>query len=113
MRKSLYALLLTVCTSGGDPLSLPSLLRRTTYHLTVLTSASCVSINIQQASMNVSGCNFVYIEEFNETSLLCIHFHVRPILSDCPSAAICLTTTEWNVLVGRFNLYCHTANISL
>ena len=34
-------------------------------------------------------------------------------MSDCPSAAICLMATECNgILVGRFNLYCHT-NIHL
>ena len=36
-----------------------------------------VSINIQQVSMNVIGCNFFRMEEFNCTSLLHMHFHVR------------------------------------
>jgi len=36
------------------------------------------------------------------------------ILSGCPSAAICYTTTKCNgILVGRFNLYCHSTNICL
>ena len=36
------------------------------------------------------------------------------ILLDCPSAAICHTATKRNrILVGRFNLYCHTTNIHL
>ena len=36
-----------------------------------------VSINTQQASMNVSGCHFWCMEEFSSTPLLHTHFHVR------------------------------------
>ena len=36
-----------------------------------------VSVNIQQASMNVTGSNFFHMEEFNYTPLLHTHFHVR------------------------------------
>ena len=36
-----------------------------------------VSVNVQQASMNVNGCNFFCMEEFNYTPLLHMHFHVR------------------------------------
>ena len=36
-----------------------------------------VSINIQQALTNVSGCLFFCMEEFNDTPLLHRHFHVR------------------------------------
>jgi len=36
-----------------------------------------VSVNVQQASMNVIGCNFLRMEEFNYTPLLHTHFHVR------------------------------------
>ena len=36
-----------------------------------------VSINIQQASMNVSGCIFFCMKEFSDTPLLYMHFHVR------------------------------------
>ena len=39
------------------------------------TASQC--INVQQASMNVNGCNFSCIEEFNDTPLLHTHFHVR------------------------------------
>jgi len=36
------------------------------------------------------------------------------ILLDCLSAAICHTATTCNgILVGKFNLYCHTTNIHL
>ena len=48
---------------------------------------SLVSMNVQQASMNASGCHFFCMEEFSDTSLLYPHFHVRQILSCCPSAA--------------------------
>ena len=36
-----------------------------------------VSINVQQALMNISGLSFFCIEEFCDTSLLHMHFHVR------------------------------------
>jgi hypothetical protein len=36
-----------------------------------------VSINVQQASMNVNVYNFFCMEEFNYTPLLHTHFHVR------------------------------------
>jgi len=35
-----------------------------------------VSVNVQQASMNVTGCNFFCMEEFSYTPLLHMHFHV-------------------------------------
>ena len=36
-----------------------------------------VSINVQQALMNVSKCQFSLMEEFSETHLLHTHFHVQ------------------------------------
>ena len=36
-----------------------------------------VSVNVQQASVNVIGCNFFRMEEFNYTPLFHTHFHVR------------------------------------
>ena len=36
-----------------------------------------VSINIQQASMNVSECHFFHMREFSDTLLLHMHFCVR------------------------------------
>jgi len=39
VNKSLHAVLIKVCTSGGDPLMLSPLLKCTTHHLTVLTPA--------------------------------------------------------------------------
>ena len=62
---------------------------------------SFVSINIKQASMNVSGCNFFHMEEFTDTPLLHTLPHQAPFLSDCLSAAICHTATKCNeILMG-------------
>jgi len=36
-----------------------------------------VLINIQQVSVNASGCNFFHMEKFSGISLLHMHFHVR------------------------------------
>ena len=56
------------------------------FHVTVATAeppTTCanihclVSINVQQASMNVIGCNFFHMEEFNYTPLFHMYFHVR------------------------------------
>ena len=59
------------------------------FHITVATAEThhplphsthipCqVSINIQQAVMNVSECDFFCMEEFSDTPLLHIYFHVR------------------------------------
>lgn len=38
MNKSLHAILITICTGGGDPLLLSPLLKHITHHLHVLTS---------------------------------------------------------------------------
>ena len=68
-----------------------------------------VTINIQQASMNVSEYHFFCMKEFS----LHLHFTCTSmsdtILSDCPSAAIfhVAATCNW-ILVERFLLYCHT-----
>ena len=68
-----------------------------------------VSVNVQQASMNVTGCNFSTWR--NSITHLCF---IRTSMSDCPSAVICRTATKFNgILVGRFNLYCHINNIHL
>ena len=73
-----------------------------------------VSINVQQVSMDVSGCYFFCMEKFNSTPLLHMHFHSDAILSDCSSAAISHTATKCNgILVGRFSLYCHTTIMCL
>jgi len=72
-----------------------------------------VYINVQQVSVNVSGCYFFYLEEFS--SALLLHTSKSDaMLSDCPSAAICHLATKCNgVLVGRFSFYCHATNTYL
>jgi len=74
-----------------------------------------VSINVQQASVNVTGCNFFCMEELNYTHLCFIRTSMSDaILSVCPSAVICRTATKFNgILAGRFSLYCHINNIRL
>lgn len=39
---------------------------------------------------------FFFMGELSDTPLSHMHFHVRCLLSCCPSAAICHTTTKWN-----------------
>ena len=71
-----------------------------------------VSLNTQQASMNVSA--ILSMEELNSTSLLLIHFMSDAILSDCSSAAICHTATKCNeILLGCLNLHCNTITACL
>ena len=43
-----------------------------------------VSINVQQTSVNVSGCNIFHMEGFNSTPLVYIHLHVRCLLCQTP-----------------------------
>ena len=62
-------MLVKICISGGDPLSLSPLLKLTTHCL--------VSINVQQVSVNVSGCLLFFMEKFSCTPLLHMLFHVR------------------------------------
>jgi len=71
---SLHATLITICNSGGDPMPLSPLLKCTPHCAHI---HSLVSINIQQASMSINGCNFFCMEEFDNTPLLHTHFHVR------------------------------------
>ena len=70
-----------------------------------------VSVNTQQMSMTVNGCHCSCI--VSSPHLHFIHpFTSDAILSDCPSAAICHTTTTCSgILVGKFILCCHTTNI--
>ena len=75
INKNLHASLVNSCTSRSDLQLLLPLLKCTTHHHTML--ASClVSINIQQVSMNVSGCHFfphrgLQFHTFASSTLLC------------------------------------------
>ena len=68
LNMSLRAALMHICTTRGDPLS--PLLKQCSHPL-------FVSINVQQVSVNFCGCHFFYMEEFNDTPLFHMHFHVR------------------------------------
>ena len=57
MNKSLRAVLVRICTSGGNPVSLSPLLKRTIHRLAVLISTGW-SPQTLQALMNVNGCHF-------------------------------------------------------
>ena len=68
-------------------------------------------LGLHKCSTSVSECQWMsFFRWRNSVSHLCsVHTSMSDaILSDCPSAAICHTTTEYNrILVRRFNLYCH------
>lgn len=72
-------------------------------HLTVLISTVWFSINVHQASMNINKCIFFLVEEFNDTPLLHVHFHVRwwhlPY-----SAAFCYMATKCSNSGGKVQL---------
>ena len=84
MNETLHASLLNICTSKGDPLfhicysgivARKMLLVQSNFHC---TNIHClISIDVQQVSVNVNGCNFFHMEKFNCTSLLHPHSHVR------------------------------------
>jgi len=76
MNKILHAVFVKICTSRGDPLLLSPLLNCTTHSLSVLIHCLIFS-NVQQALMNIINCHFFHMEEFIDTSLLHMHFHVR------------------------------------
>ena len=105
MNKCLHAVLVKTCTSKGDPL-LP-VLKCTTYCLTVLTSTVwSPEMFSKHQWMSVGAvfllfvCLFVCFSVWrNSNPHLCF---IRAsmsdaILSDCPSAAICHTATEFHI----------------
>jgi len=71
-----------------------------------------VSIKIQQALRNVSGCQFFFFPWQNSVA----HMHISmvdAVLSECLSDAVCYAATKCTgILVGWFNLYCHITNIT-
>ena len=75
----------------------PTVAIATAHHLTVLTSTAWSSSTLRVRRWMSVGDIFFHVEEFSDTPLLHVHFHVRPIVSDCPSAAICRTAImSWN-----------------
>jgi len=92
MNRSLHAMLIKICTSKGDPLSL---LLKCTTHPSLCYIHCLVSTNVQQALMNINGHHFFFLEEFNDTLVPSIHTSMSDtVLSECPSAAICHTGTN-------------------
>ena len=76
MNKSLHAALVNICTSRGDPLSLLPLLKCTIPpHCADIHCL--ISINVQHALMNVSGCHHFCTEEFSDTALIHMRSHAR------------------------------------
>ena len=71
MNKSLHAMLLKICTSGGDPLS--PLLKHTTTTSHPLTGLHKHSVSADEHQWVL----FFHMKEFNDTPVLLTHFHVR------------------------------------
>ena len=109
MNKNLHAVLIKVCASRGEPLSLLPLLNHTTHSLAMLTYTGWSPFTSPfQYIPWVNECHWVL-----HVGVLCTSMS-DTIWSDCPSAAVCHTATTINgILVGKFNLYCHTTNIHL
>ena len=114
MNYSLHAALLTICTSGGNPLLLSSVMKCTTHCLTALTFTVWSLYTFSKCWWMSVGA--IFSTWRNSVPHLCFIRTSTPdaILSDCPSAAVWHTATKWNgKLVGRFSLYCHPTNIHL
>ena len=110
MNKSLHATLRKNYTNRGDPVSLLLLLKTASLCLHPLF----ISINIQQAPMNVDGCHFFQHGGIQFHTFASYTSVPDNILSDCLSVAICHIVTKHNgILAIRFSLYCNTTNICL
>ena len=87
-----------------------------THHLTVLTStvwSTAMFSKRQWISLSMGAISSLWRNSVNHRYFICTSMS-DAIVSDCPSAAVCLTVTTCNgVLEGRSNLYCHTTNIHL
>ena len=113
--KSLHVTLVEICTSGGDPLFLSSLLKHSPLqHLTVLTPTIWSKTAFGKHWWTSVG-TILSAWRNSVTHLHFMHTSTSDInLSDCPSAAICHAVTKGNrTLWGRFNCCCQTNNIHL
>ena len=114
MNKNLHAVLVKICTSRGDPLSLSALLKCTTLCLHC-AHIHCLSLHTFSKRQWMSrGASFsAWRNSVTHLCFICTSIS-DTILSDFPSAAICHTAVKCNgILVGRFSLYCHNINIHL
>jgi len=110
--KGLRATLINICTSRGDTLSLLPLLKGTTH------TSPCLHplVGLHSAKVDECQCHWAPffplggIHTFAPSALSMSDTN----LSDRPSAATCHMATTWSrILVGRFDLYCHTINVHL
>jgi hypothetical protein len=73
-----------------------------------------VSVNVQQASLNINGCNFFRMEKFSDTQLLPAHLHTtRHFARLHLFCYLSHGSKTYELLAGRFNLYCHNTSIRL
>ena len=96
----------TICSSGGDLLSLSPLLKYTTHCLTVLTPAIWSPYTLTKHGWMSVGA--IFSTWRNSVSYFCFLWTSvsDAVLSDCPSAVICHMAAKWNgILAGRFSLY--------
>ena len=114
--KSLNAVLIKICSSGGDPVLLyqcwnTSPTASLCSHPLFLLHKCSTSISEYWHSV-IHGC-YLFARRNSVAHLCFIHSSMSDaILSDCPCAAICHTATTCNgILAGGFHLYCHTTNI--
>jgi len=110
MNNSLHAALLKITTSRGGPLPTVAVATAETHHppLIVLTSLWYPQMFSEHWRMSMGT---IFSTWRNSVTHLCfMHTSMSDTtLSDCPSAVIWHTATKCNgILVGRFNLYCHT-----
>jgi len=114
MNQSLHAVLVKTCTTGSDPLSLLSLLKRTTSCHTVLIPTVWSPQTFSKCQRMSVGA--IFSTWRNSIPHICIiHTSMSDaILSDCCSAAICPMAPKCNIiLMGKFSLYCCATNIHL
>ena len=105
MNKSLHAILITICTSRGDPLLLLPLLKCTTHRLTVWHPL----FGLQKHSGSANECQWLPL--FLHGGIQVHTF--TPYVIPCQVPFCHMATKYSRILVGRFNLYCHLTNICL
>ena len=114
MKKSLHTVLVNICTAIQNVACFHAAVTAAETHhpLPQCVHIHClVSISVQQALMDVYGCNFFRMEEFSLTPFLQTQTHVRHRAARLLLCCNLYTTTTWNgILVGRFNLHCRTTN---
>jgi len=99
--KSLYAMLVKICTRGGNPLLLSLLLKDITHCLTVSTSTVWSPYTLKKRQRMSVGAIFS-TWSYSVTCLCFIHtFTSDIILSDCPSTAACHMAMKCNGILVR------------